>query len=181
MPRPRRIRVMGVAGAGKSRSARDIASVTGLPMLELDAVFWGADWTMRDIEEGRGLVREFLASHPEGWVIDGNWTSRLEGLLDPGSPEGPDVVAWLDPPRRTVMRRVVSRTLRRGILREELWHGNRERPSTWLRSDPAENIMRWAWTQHGPMRDRMTERIAAGWPVVRLATQRDLLSFLRTL
>jgi hypothetical protein len=38
-----------------------------------------------------------------------------------------DTVIWLDPPRRTVMRRVIWRTIRRVAGRAELWNGNRER------------------------------------------------------
>jgi len=37
-----------------------------------------------------------------------------------------DIVVWFDLPRRTVMRQVVTRTLRRAITRAELWNGNRE-------------------------------------------------------
>lgn len=178
MPRPRRIRVLGVAGAGKSRLAADIARVTGLPRLDLDAIFWDASWTHRDVDEARALVRDFVLAHPEGWVADGNWTSRLDGLLDPGTPGGADTVVWLDQPRRVVMGRIVRRTLRRGILREELWHGNRERPSTWLSRDPEKNILLWSWTRHAPTRERMAARMSEGWPVVRLGTQREVDAWL---
>ena len=169
---PRRIRIVGTSGSGKSRLAVQLAADLGLPRLELDAVFWDAGWTYRPLDEARGIVRDFMDRHPDGWVIDGNWTSRLQGLLDPGTPGGPDAVVWLDHSRAVVMTRVIRRTLRRGILREELWHGNRERPSSWLRRDPGENIVRWAWTQHPVQRRRMAERVAAGWPVVRLSGQR---------
>ncbi|MEU1972388.1 toxin [Microbacterium sp. NPDC019599] len=178
---PRRIRVVGVSGSGKSRLASQIAERTGLARLELDAVFWGADWTFRDLAEARQLVREFVAAHPDGWVIDGNWTSRLEGLLDPGMEHGPDEVVWLDHPRALVMSRVVRRTLWRGIRRQELWHGNRERPSTWLRLDPDENIMLWSWTQHAVVRRLMLERMDAGWPVTRLRSQREVDAWLKGL
>lgn len=171
---PRRIRVLGVSGAGKSRLASDIARATGLPRLELDAVFWDAHWTYRELDEAHRLIGDFVESHPDGWVVDGNWTTRLEGLLDPGTPGGADTVVWLDHPRSIVMRRIISRTLRRGILREELWHGNRERPAAWLSRDPQANVVLWAWTRHLPTRTRMTERAAAGWPVVRLSGQREV-------
>lgn len=88
---------------------------------------------------------------------------------------------WLDHPRRVVMRRVVGRTIRRGVLREELWHGNRERPSTWLRWNPEDNIVRWAWTNHAVVRERMTERIAEGWPVLGLSGQRAVDAWLLSL
>ncbi|MEZ3159917.1 toxin [Microbacterium sp. BWT-B31] len=172
--RPRRIRVIGVSGAGKSRLAAGISRVTGLPRLELDAVFWDAGWTYRDLDEARELVRDFARAHPDGWVVDGNWASRLDGLLDPGTPGGADTVVWLDHPRGVVMRRVIWRTLRRGILRQDLWHGNRERPATWLSRDPHENIVLWTWTRHASTRASMAERAAAGWPVIRLCGQREV-------
>ena len=178
---PTRLRIVGTSGSGKSRLARAVARAKDLPLLELDAVFWAEGWTYRDLEEARAIVRAFVAAHPEGWVVEGNWTSRLDGLLDPGTPGGADAVVWLDHPRGLVMRRVVGRTLRRGLRREELWHGNRERVSSWLRWAPEENIVRWAWTNHPVMRERMEERLAAGMPIVRLRGQREVDAWLAAL
>lgn len=177
----RRIRVVGASGSGKSHLAQQVAARTGLPRLDLDAVFWDAGWTHRDLAEAQALVRAFASEHPGGWVADGNWSNRLEGLLEPGTPDGADVVVWIDHPRRVVMWRVITRTLRRGIRREELWHGNRERPSSWLRWDPRENIVRWAWTSYPRVRERMLARVAAGDPVVRLADQRAVDAWLASL
>lgn len=173
-PAPRRIRIVGVSGSGKSHLAARVAQRTGLPRLDLDEVFWDAGWTFRDLEEARAIVREFAAAHRDGWVSDGNWTSRLDGLLDPGTEDGADVMVWLDHPRPLVMRRVITRTLRRGLRREELWHGNRERITSWFRWDPHRNIIRWAWTDHPVMRARMTARIRAGGPIVRLERPEDV-------
>lgn len=176
-----RIHIVGVSGSGKSSLAETLATRFGLPRLELDAVFWDAGWTYRDLDEAHGIVRSFLEENPGGWVIDGNWTSKLDGLLDPDSAGGPDVIVWLDHSRARVMSRVVRRTLRRSILREELWHGNRERPSSWLRLDPEQNIMRWAWVQHPLVRRRMPERAAQGWPIVRLSGQRAVDAWVSSL
>jgi adenylate kinase family enzyme len=178
---PSRLRIVGTSGAGKTTLARQVAARTGLPHLELDAVFWDAGWQRRDLDEALGIVREFAAAHPGGWVADGNWSTPLNGLLDPGTPGGADAVVWLDQPRAVVMRRVVGRTIRRGVLREQLWHGNRERMSDWLRWEPERNIMRWAWTSHPRTRARMLARIAAGEPIVRLQGQRDVDAWLSTL
>ena len=175
-PRPRRLWIVGTSGSGKSRLAEQVARVTGFARLELDAVFWDAGWRKRDVDEAKELVRRFVAQHPDGWVIDGNWTSTLDGMLDP--PHGSDAVVWLDHPRRVVMARIMRRTLRRGILREELWHGNRERPSTWLRLAPEENILAWAWTSHPAVRERMSRHIADGWPVIRLSGRRAVDAWL---
>lgn len=178
MPKhPRRIRVVGISGSGKTTLAAEIARRAGLPHLELDAVFWDAGWQFRQLDEAYRIIEEFVAANPDGWVIDGNWSSRLDGRLDPGSRGGSDLVVWLDYPRSIVMARLVRRTLRRGILREELWHGNRERPSTWFARDPEKNILRWAWVQHATVRERM-EAHSQEWPVMRIERPRDLDAWL---
>lgn len=169
---PTRLRIVGVSGSGKSHAARRAASALGLPLLELDAVFWAEDWTHRDVDEARDLVRAFVAAHPEGWIVEGNWSSKLDGLLDPGTPGGADAFVWLDHPRALVLGRVVARTVRRGIRREELWHGNRERLSSLLKWHPEKNIVRWSWTNHPVITARMMQRMADGVPVVRLRGQR---------
>ena len=40
----------------------------------------------------------------ERWVIDGNYTSQVKDLVWARA----DTVVWLDLPRRTVMRRIIS-------------------------------------------------------------------------
>lgn len=177
----RRLRIVGTSGSGKTRLGAQVAEALGVAHLELDAVFWDAGWTRRDPDEAREIVRRFAADSPDGWVADGNWTTALQGLLDPGTPGGADAMIWIDHARRVVMRRVILRTLRRGIRREEIWHGNRERVSGWFRWDPEENIVRWAWTSYPRVRQRMLERIAAGDPIVRLRGQREVDAWLASL
>lgn len=176
-----RIRIVGTSGSGKSVLADRVSARTGLARIELDAVFWDAGWQMRDLDEARARVHEFVRRHPEGWVADGNWTSRLGDALDPGSPDGADTVVWLDLPRPRVMRQVIGRTLRRVVRREQLWHGNRERASNLLRRNPEKNIVRWAWTNHPVTRERMLARIAAGEPIVRLRDRSEIDAWLASL
>lgn len=173
--------MVGVAGAGKSHLAAQVAASLAVPRLELDAVFWDAGWTYRPLEDALSLVDAFTAAHPNGWVVDGNWSSRLGGRFEPGTVSEPELVVWLDHSRATVMRRIITRTVRRGLSREQLWHGNTERISSWFRVDPERNILRWAWVQYPVMQDRMTRRIAAGDPVLRLRTQREVDQWLATL
>ncbi len=177
----RRIRIVGTSGSGKTHLARQAAGTLEVAHLELDSVFWDAGWTRRDPDQAREIVRRFAADNPTGWVADGNWTSLLEGLLDPGTAGGADAMVWIDQPRRVVMWRVITRTLRRGIRREQLWHGNRERLSSWLRWNPEENIIRWAWTSYPRVRERMLGRIAAGEQIIRLRGQREVDAWLASL
>ena len=80
-----------------------------------------------------------------------------------------DLVVWLDLPRRTVMRCVVSRTVRRRLRRTELWNGNIEPPFRRILTD-REYIVRWAWTTYHLTAER-TMALAAQrpeLPIVRL-------------
>jgi len=159
--------VVGNSGAGKTTFARDLAGRLGVPALELDAIFWDAGWTKRDPDEARGAIRDALAGAPDGWVVDGNWTSRVGDTLD-----GAEAWVWLDYSRRVVLPRVVRRTLRRGVTRAELWHGNREDLRSLLSRDPHTNIVAWSWTAHRPTRERYAE-LARTEPVIRLRTPRE--------
>ncbi|GAB2473619.1 toxin [Xylanimonas ulmi] len=177
MTTPRRVRVVGNSGSGKTTLARALARRLDVPHLELDAVFWDAGWTHRDLGEAHGRLAAFLAGPgAAGWVVDGNWSTALNGALD-----DVEVMLWLDYPRRVVMPRVLWRTVLRGVTRRELWHGNRERLANLVRRDPEENIVRWAWTQHDAYRERYTALSGADPRVVRLRSPREARDWLRSL
>lgn len=165
----RRVRVVGTSGSGKTTFAARLAARLDVPHLELDEVFWDAGWTKRDPDEARALITAFVSAADQGWVTDGNWTTGTVGLL-----EDADAFVWLDYPRWTVMSRVVRRTLRRGLLRTELWHGNREDLRNVLRTDPDQNVVLWSWTSHARNRVRYsTLATQAAIPVVRLRSPRE--------
>lgn len=174
---PRRVRVVGNTGSGKTTLARAAAERLGVLHVELDAVFWAEGWTKRDADEARATLRALLAtSGAAGWVADGNWNTAREGLLDDA-----DVVVWLDYPRRLVMRRVLVRTVRRGLTRQELWHGNRERLGNLLRRDPDQNVVLWSWTQHERYREAYAEVAEQDARVLRLRSPREAQAWLEGL
>ncbi|UZN04728.1 AAA family ATPase [Cellulomonas sp. S1-8] len=170
-----RVRVVGASGAGKTTFARRLARALDAPLVELDEVFWGPGWVKRDVDEARADLRARTAGPT--WVADGNWDSRREGVLDDA-----DTIVWLDHPRRTVMARVVRRTLSRGLTRRELWHGNRESLANLRSRDPHRNIVLWAWHHHPVLVERYTARSQApGSDVVRLRGPRAAERWLRAL
>ena len=129
----RRVSVVGTSGAGKSTLARSLAAGLGADFLELDSVNHQADWVPLPTAEFRRRVAAVVAG--ERWVIDGNYSTVRDIVWARA-----DTVVWLDLPRRTVMRRIVWRTLRRVAGRAELWNGNRERWHnlfTWTRRSPS--------------------------------------------
>lgn len=177
-PTPRRIRIHGTSGSGKTTLARQVASRTGLVRIELDEVFWDAGWQQKDPEAGRTVLRARLTAAEDGpgWVVDGNWQSKVLDLLDDA-----DTIVCLDLPRRTVMRRIVTRTIARGITRRPLWHGNRERLTNLVRREPEDNIVLWSWRTWAANRARWDALEASGAPVVRLRTPREVRAWIDSL
>lgn len=143
----RRVSVVGNSGTGKSTVGRQLARNLGVPFIELDSIFHQPGWAPLPAEEFRRRVTEMAAG--DGWVIDGNYSAVRLPVWDRA-----DTVLWLDLPRRTVMRQVVWRTLRRAAGRVELWNGNRERWANFFTWDPEESVISWAWHKHAVYRDR---------------------------
>jgi adenylate kinase family enzyme len=167
--------VVGTSGSGKSTLARELAAILGVPYLELDAVHHQPDWEPLPAGEFRRIVAAEAAA--DGWVIDGNY-GKVRDLVWARA----DTVIWLDLPKRTVMRQIVWRTLRRVSRRQELWNGNRERWRNFFSWDPQQSVISWAWHKHAS--DHAKYAAAAADPAnahlrfVRLASRRDAAGFL---
>jgi len=122
VPIGRRVAVYGPSGSGKSTLGRELATRLALPVLELDAVFHAhPNWVDLSREEFRERVTEYLDAHPDGWVIEGNY-SLVRDLILPHA----DTAIWIDLPFLTVYRRLAWRTIWRSLTHGELWNGNRE-------------------------------------------------------
>jgi adenylate kinase family enzyme len=111
--------VVGTSGSGKTTLAAQIARRHGLPHVELDALHWGPQWTPVAPEVFQRRVAAALAA--DAWVVDGNY-SRVRDAIWARA----DTLVWLDYPLWRIMARLLWRTLRRAVRREDLWGSNRE-------------------------------------------------------
>ncbi|MFF7994644.1 adenylate kinase [Kitasatospora xanthocidica] len=168
----RRIVIAGISGAGKTTLAAALAGRLGVPHIEMDALYHGPGWTRRpEFEDDvRGLTEG------PGWICDAQYHWIVGDVLGTRA----DTFVWLDLPRRTVMGRVIRRSLARVITGRVLWNGNTE---TWrsLLRDPGHPV-RWAWSQHGTRRSETAAFLSAHpeVPVVRLRTAAQARRWLRS-
>jgi adenylate kinase family enzyme len=172
----RRVSVVGTSGSGKSTLAAELARALGASWLELDSVYHQPGWKPLPDEEFRSRVAAVVQG--ESWVIDGNYSVARELVWARA-----DTVVWLDLPKRTVMRRIVWRTLCRVARRAELWNGNRERWRNLFTWDQQESVISWAWHKHRPNRERFAAAMAdpanSHLTFVRLTSPAEVRRFLR--
>lgn len=116
-----RINIIGTSGSGKTTFGRNLAQVLQIPFIELDAVFWGPDWSeLNDSELFPKLSAALLGDH---WILDGNYTRTLDIKW-----ERVERVIWLDYSFPRTVAQAIKRAVSRIFSQEELWPdtGNRE-------------------------------------------------------
>ena len=118
----RRINVVGTSCSGKTTLARELARRLDMPHVELDALFWGPNWTPVPTTAFRSRLTSALAT--DRWVADGGYAPVRDITWGRA-----DTIVWLDYPLRTVLARWARRTLTRIRTREEFWPGSGNRES----------------------------------------------------
>lgn len=161
--------VSSASGSGKTTLGRELARRLGVPFHELDALHHGPGWTEATPDELRERVEPLLAG--AGWIVDGAYRGKLGDLVFRSA----DVVVWLDLPRRMWLPRLVRRTVRRIVRREELWSGNRETLHNVLFS--RDSLVLFALRNY-PRRRRMYPVELAPYNVVRLRSPRQVSAWL---
>jgi len=170
-----RIHVVGTSGSGKTTMAYRLAQRLRVPHIEMDALFWGPDWTPVPEEVFRQRVVEALSG--SAWVMDGNYSRVRTSIW-----ERADTVIWLDYSLTVIMAQLVSRTLRRALKREELWSGNRESLSKSFFS--RDSILLWALQTYRRHREQYPALFAqpeyAHLTVIRLGSPNTSAKWLAT-
>jgi adenylate kinase family enzyme len=173
----RRINVAGISGSGKTTTSRAIAQRLGLTHVDLDALFFGPNWSVPTRKEFERRVLDAL-DRLDGWVVDGNYSGHLGGLVL----ERAETLVWLDLPLHLCLRRIWRRTWRRIRTREELWASkNRETIRGALLA--RDGLIAWTVRAYYRHRREWPTRFA-GHPnlrVVRLRSPKDVERWLSTL
>jgi adenylate kinase family enzyme len=74
-PAIQRLLILGSPGAGKSTLARKLATLTGLPLVHLDRLYWHSGWVESSDEEWTAQLTIELAK--PCWIMDGNYNRTL--------------------------------------------------------------------------------------------------------
>ena len=123
--------MIGSCGSGKTTFARTFAKTIGSSYIELDALYHLPGWKEASREEFQAMAVERMSA--DGWIVDGNYMNMLRDHLAHS-----DLIIWLDYPFRIVFQRMLWRTFKRLLTKEELWNGNRE---TWSMTFSRESII----------------------------------------
>lgn len=85
-----KINVIGTSGSGKSTVARGITQKLNIPYIQLDALFWRADWQGTPDDLFFAKIEAALAGKTD-WVIDGNY-KRTQSIKW----RDVDMIVWVD-------------------------------------------------------------------------------------
>ena len=135
-----KINVIGTSGSGKTTFGRRLAEILGIPFLEMDALFWGPNWSAPEDEV---LFKELAAAlKGDSWVLDGNYTRTIPIKWD-----RVEIIIWLDFNFLRTLIQAVKRAVGRISSREELWPGTGNR-ETLRKLFSRESIVLWTIRTH---------------------------------
>lgn len=108
-----RILILGRTGSGKTTLARELAAALGVPHVELDALYFGPEFSTAPLPVLRERTSAAIAG--ERWVTDGN-KRAVRDLVWPRA----DTIVWLDYPVYVSLWRLAGRARSRtSTLRAE--------------------------------------------------------------
>lgn len=106
----RKILVIGSGGAGKSTLATQLGRVLGLPVIDLDDLYWQPGRKAPSQEAWKQRIAEL--AQQECWIMDGDYSSTLEERV-----QACDTVIVLAVPRLLCLYRVLKRAIHKRVRR----------------------------------------------------------------
>jgi adenylate kinase family enzyme len=109
-----RVVIVGASGAGKSTLAESLAQRIKGDYLELDALYWLPGW--QRVAPAVFVERVTAVVAAERWVV-GSHYNQVRDLVWMRA----DTIVWLDYAFPVVFTRLLRRTVRRIVTKENLW------------------------------------------------------------
>ena len=127
----KKVIVIGCSGSGKSTFSRQLGSITQIPVVHLDKLWWKPGWETVSREEF-DLQHQKTLEKPS-WIIDGNFSRTLPQRI-----AACDTVIYLDFNRITCIMGVLKRVFTNmGKVRPDMGDGCPERFSL--------DFLIWVW------------------------------------
>jgi adenylate kinase family enzyme len=143
-----RINIIGTSGSGKTSFGKELAEILDIPFIEMDAIFWGPNWTPMAKEKFRSQLDQALQG--DNWVLDGNYTQASM----PIKWARVEIVIWLDFSFPRTLHQALSRAIQRVFSQQEIWPGTGNRESLRMLFS-RDSIVLWTITSYHPKRKKI--------------------------
>ena len=119
--------IVGTCGSGKTTLGKALSKKLGLPLVDLDELYWLPNWQRVPCFKFEKSVK--LATDKKTWAVCGNY-SKYQSIFLPKA----DTLIWLDLPFNILLFRLVKRSIAQAWTKETLCNGNRQsfRQFCWL-------------------------------------------------
>jgi adenylate kinase family enzyme len=141
------VNIVGTSGSGKTTFGRRLAEILQVPFIEMDAIFWGPNWSHPEDEVFFPVLSKALEG--EDWVLDGGYSrttpikwSRVQAVI------------WLDFSFPRTLYQAVTRAVSRLLRKEELWPGTGNR-ETLAKLFSKDSIVLWTITSFARKRRKL--------------------------
>ncbi len=175
-----RILIVGATGSGKTTLGEVLAKRLGLDAIDLDALHWLPDWHERPTEESAALLIQRLEASQGRWVVMGNYT-KLQHILWPKA----QALVHLDYAFPQVLSQLLRRTIKRVIMREELFYEGSGIRETLTKTLSRDSILVWLLKSWHSRKLKLAQALAqpehAHLSVIHLRSPDELRAWLDTL